>query len=166
MRLCWTFAVCLLCGLLLGCQESASENGPDKNIDAELVRTLNNIGLENAIITQHTIYPYHFVTDGEQLNELGRRDLAVLARHFTENAGVLNVRRGEEPAALYEARVNHVIQNLKQAGVDTGRLQVSDGMPGGTGMSSERVVTILKQTPQASTITGSNRMTTTGTSRR
>jgi len=165
MRLCWTIAACLLCSLFLGCQKSVSDNGADKNIDAELVRTLNNIGVENAIITQHTIYPYHFVTDGEPLNELGRRDLAVLARHFTENAGVLNVRRGQEPAALYEARVAQVVQNLKKAGVDTGRLKVSDEMPGGTGMPSERVVTILRLAPQGASIAGSNR-TTMGTSRR
>jgi len=165
MRLCWTIAACLLCSVLLGCQENVSENGSDKNIDAELVKTLNNIGIENAIITQHTIYPYHFVTDGEQLNELGRRDLAVLARHFTENAGIVNIRRGQEPAALYEARVAHVTEALKKAGVDTARLKVSDEMPGGTGMPSERLVTILKQAPQGMTITGSNR-TTTGTSRR
>jgi len=164
MRLCWTIVVCLLCGLLPGCQESMSESGPDKNIDAELVKTLNNISVENAIITQHTIYPYHFAADGEQLNELGRRDLAVLARHFAENAGTLNVRRGQTPAALYEARVAHVVQSLKQAGVDTTRLSVSDEMPGGTGMPSERVVTILRQAPQGLTITTPSR--TTGTSRR
>ncbi len=166
MRLCWTLAACLLCSLLLGCQKSASDNGMDKNIDAELVKTLNNIGVENAIITQHTIYPYHFVTDGEQLNDLGRRDLAVLAKHFTENAGTLNVRRGPTPAALYEARVAQVVQGLKQAGVDTARVTVSDEMPGGTGMPSERVVTILRQPSQGATITGSNRTTMTGTTRR
>lgn len=162
MRLCWTIVVCLFCSLLLGCQENVSE--PDKNIDTELVRTLNNIGVENAIITQHTIYPYHFVTDGEELNELGQRDLAVLTKHFTENAGTLNVRRGQTPAALYEARVAQVVQSLKKAGVDTARVSVSDEMPGGTGMSSERVVTILRQPPQGLTITTPNR--TTGASRR
>jgi len=162
MRLCWTLAVCLLCSVLVGCEKSVRE--PEKSIDAELVKTLNNIAVENAIITQHTIYPYHFVTDGEELNELGQRDLAVLAGHFAENAGTLNVRRGQTPAALYEARVARVTESLKQAGVDTARLSVSDEMPGGTGMSSERVVTILKQAPQGLTITAPSRST--GTSRR
>ncbi len=163
MRLCWTLVVCLLCGMLLGCEKSVTE--PDKNIDAELVKTLNNIAVENAIITQHTIYPYHFVTDGEELNELGRRDLAVLARHFTENAGALNVRRGEAPAALYEARVAQVTESLKKAGIDMARLSISDDMPGGTGITSERVVTILRRPPQGLSITGSSRATT-GTTQR
>jgi hypothetical protein len=166
MRLCWTIAVCVLCGMLLGCEQSVSESSSDKNIDTELVKTLNNVGVENAIITQHTIYPYHFVTDSEQLNDLGRRDLAVLARHFAENAGTLNVRRGKTPAALYEARVAQVTESLKQAGVDMARLSVSDEMPGGTGMSSERVVTILKQAPQSLSTTGSSYQTMTGAVRR
>ncbi len=78
-------AICLACGLLSGCQENRETAGPTKNLDMELVRTLNNIGVENAIIAQHTLYPYHFVADGETLNDLGQRDFAVLARHYAEH---------------------------------------------------------------------------------
>lgn len=155
MRLYRIIAVCVLGGLILGCEERLKEPAEDKNLDAELVRTLNNIGVENAIIAQHTLYPYHFVPDGGQLNELGRRDLAVLAKHFADHAGTLNVRRGETPAELYEARVAHVVQSLKEMGVNTARLNLSDGMPGGTGMASERVVTILKEEPALTEMTGS-----------
>ena len=148
-------AVCLLGGLILGCEERLKEPAEDKNLDAELVKTLNNIGVENAIIAQHTLYPYHFVPDGGQLIELGRRDLGVLAKHFAEHAGTLNVRRGDAPAELYEARVASVMQGLKEMGVNTARMNLSDGMPGGTGMASERVVTILKEEPKISETTQS-----------
>lgn len=162
MKLYRIIAVCLLGGLILGCEERLKEPAEDKNLDAELVRTLNNIGVENAIIAQHTLYPYHFVSDGGQLNELGRRDLAVLARHFADHAGTLNVRRGDTPAELYEARVAQVVQTLKEMGVNTARLNLSDGMPGGTGMASERVVTVLKEEPSLTQTTqsGSRGMTT------
>lgn len=136
---------CLICGLIVGCEENQYESRGERNLDAELVSTLNNIGVENAIITQHTLYPYHFDPDSPELNGLGERDLSVLARHFANKAGTLNVRRGDTPVGLYEARVTNVLEKLKTAGVETSRLSISDGMPGGTGMPSERVVTILEK---------------------
>ena len=145
-----TLLVCLVCGLLAGCEEGLSDSGGNQNLDLQLVETLNNIGVENAIITQHTLYPYHFVPNGEELNELGQRDLQVLANHFRDHAGGLSVRRGETAVELYEARITHVIGLLKDSGVDTSRIAVSDAMPGGSGMPSERVVTILEAPAQGS----------------
>jgi hypothetical protein len=145
MRWYGVFAICLIGSLGVGCQENLHESQSDRNLDAELVSSLNNVGVESAIIAQHTLYPYHFVASGEELNELGLRDLSVLARHFAQHEGILNVRRGETPAELYEARVMCVIEGLKKAGVDTGRMAVADGMPGGSGMPSERVVTVVKR---------------------
>ena len=146
MRLYGVVAVGLACSLLSGCKEDA-RTAADQRMDKELVRTLNNVGVENAIITQHTLYPYHFVPDGDQLNELGQRDFAVLARHFTEHPGLLNVHQGEGISAeLYKARVAFVTSRLKEAGIEPGRVNVTDGMPGGPGMPAERVVTILQKT--------------------
>jgi hypothetical protein len=116
-----------------------------------LIKTLNNIGVENAIVTQHTLYPYHFVADGAQLNELGQRDAAVLARHFLDHPGLLNIRQGEGVSPeLYQARVASVTTLLKQAGIEPGRVNVSDGMPGGTGLRAEKVVTILLKSAELS----------------
>ena len=145
MRWYGVLAICLIGSLSVGCQENLNESQGDRNLDVELVNTLNNLGVENAVVAQHTLYPYHFVTDGEELNELGRRDLSVLARHFTAHEGTLNVRRGETAPELYQARLTHVIEALKKAGVDTARMVVADGMPGGDGMASERVVTIMEK---------------------
>jgi hypothetical protein len=138
------------CALASGCEEDARVTA-NRRLDTELVRTLNNIGIENAILAQHTLYPYHFVVDGEQLNELGQRDFAVLARHFTEHPGLLNVRQGDGIAPeLYKARIAYVTSRLKEAGIDPQRMSISDGMPGGSGMRSEQVVTILQKTREAS----------------
>lgn len=91
------------------------------------------------------MYPYHFVSDAEELNELGRRDLLVLAGHFRRHEGILNVRRGETPPELYEARLTHTIDELRKAGVDTDRMGIADGMPGGAGMPSTRVINIMER---------------------
>jgi hypothetical protein len=128
-----------------GCPEDA-RTAADRHLDTELVKTLNHIGVENAIITQHTLYPYHFTVDGAELNELGQRDFAVLARHFVEHPGILNIRQGDGIAPeLYQARVASVTSLLKKAGVEPGRVSVSDGMPGGPGLRAEKVVTILQK---------------------
>jgi len=137
-------------GLLGGCEEDA-RTAADRRLDQELVRTINNIGVENAIITQHTLYPYHFVVGGEKLNDLGQRDFAVLTRHFTEYPGLLNVRREEGVSPeLYQARVAFVTSRLKDAGIDPARVSISDGMPGGPGLPAERVVTILQKSADPS----------------
>jgi hypothetical protein len=150
MRRYGVLAVCLVCSLGGGCQENLHESQGDRNLDVELVNTLNDLGVENAVVAQHTLYPYHFAANGEELNELGHRDLAVLARHFAKHEGTLNVRRGETAPELYEARLTYIIEELKNAGVDTGRMVIADGMPGGPGMPSERVVTIMKKAAETS----------------
>jgi len=137
--------ICVVCCLLVGCEKRVSKEEAGKKLDVELVNVLNNIQLENAIVAQHSLYPYHFTQDGAALNALGQRDLAVLARHFVKYPGSLNIRRGDTPVELYDARVAYAVQQLKQGGVATDRLTISDGMPGGTGMPSERVVMILDE---------------------
>ena len=155
MRTSGVVALWLVCGLVSGCPEDA-RTAADRRLDQELVKTINHIGVENAILTQHTLYPYHFVVGGEELNELGQRDFAVLARHFAEHPGILNLRRAPEtPAELYEARVAQVTRRLKEAGVEPGRVSISDGAPGGPGMRSEQVVTIPQKTTELSTTTSS-----------
>lgn len=144
-RFCAT-AVCLVCGLMAACREDLDQSRADKSLDVELVKTLSHVGIENAIISQHTLYPYHFVADGEALNDLGQHDLAVLARHYAEHPGILNIRQAETPSELYTARVAQVTARLKEAGVPVDRMELSDGMPGGPGMASEQVVTILQRT--------------------
>jgi outer membrane protein OmpA-like peptidoglycan-associated protein len=39
----------------------------------------------NGVIRQKTVYPYHFRGDSPALNELGERDLTILAQHYKEN---------------------------------------------------------------------------------
>jgi hypothetical protein len=142
--------------LLAGCEEEQAARKPEKSLDTELVNTLNNIQVENAIITQHTLYPYHFVTDGEGLNDLGQRDFAVLAKHFQEHPGVLNVRQGEASVKLYTARLAQVQSQLSAAGVDVSRMIISDGLPGGPGLPSEIITTTMPKAVASPTTMGTS----------
>jgi hypothetical protein len=135
----------LFCILMSGCQESAQNNLNEGMINSQLIKSYNDIAIQNAIVSQHTLFPYHFVADGAELNELGQRDLAALTSHFIKYPGHLNIRRGKTNADLYEARVNMVHEKLLEAGIDTKRISISDGMPGGSGVTSERMLVILER---------------------
>jgi outer membrane protein OmpA-like peptidoglycan-associated protein len=39
----------------------------------------------NGVVRQKTVFPYHFRADSPALNELGERDLAILAQHYKDN---------------------------------------------------------------------------------
>ncbi|MFN0008446.1 MAG: hypothetical protein ACKVXR_11115 [Planctomycetota bacterium] len=142
----WTTAALLA---MLGSCTSASTNpeleGRDRAWAGESMR---NASLNNAIISQHTLYPYHFTGGSARLNDLGERDLHVLADHFKEaqpgTPGELNVRRGTASPSLYEARIKFVLESLAAHGVEGGMVAVTEGLPGGDGMASERVIVILK----------------------
>ena len=101
--------------------------------------------IEAAIVSQHTLYPYHFIRNGAELNELGARDLSVLAEHYRENPGTLNLRRAGTPASLYNARLSTITALRVEHGVDTDRVTIGNGMAGGEGISSERVLIILDE---------------------
>jgi hypothetical protein len=147
MRICTTTLIAVSCILMAGCGKNAKEPKTfelDKSrINIGLLNSYNDLAMQNAIIAQHTLYPYHFVKNGADLNELGQRDLSILAGHFRENPGQLNVRYDGLSMDIYTARVNLVLDGLKKAGVDEKRIAVSDGMPGGSGMNSERMLKIL-----------------------
>ena len=146
MKLCIVIETVICCVLIGGCVGTVGEESLNKRIlDRELVDTINDTAIQNAIISQHTLFPYHFVNNSNRLNELGEFDLNVLANHFLKNPGQLNIRRDDASEELYQARVSFVLERLKGAGIESEKITFSDGMPGGSGMPSEKILTILKR---------------------
>lgn len=101
--------------------------------------------LNKAIVQQHVMYPYHFVANTAELNPLGERDLKVLADYYLKHPGALSVRRAGASQTLYDQRVVAIMDKLKASGVAIERLTVADTNPGGEGISSERLVKILRE---------------------
>jgi hypothetical protein len=108
------------------------------------IETVNDGAVRNAIVAQHTLYPYHFMDGSADLNELGRRDISVLASHFRRYPGQVNLRKGAEDGVVYQARAKNVADALVAAGVAQGTVKVGDGMPGGDGMDASRVLVIME----------------------
>lgn len=146
MKMTMITTLVLFCVLTIGCQDENMEKSPDERLmNSKLINTYSDIAIQNAIISEHTMFPYHFVKNGAELNELGQRDLAVLTGHFAKNGGHLNIRQLGASADLYEDRVSLVRERLQEAGIEMDRISVSDGMAGGSGMQSARVIVILEQ---------------------
>ena len=101
--------------------------------------------LQRAIIAQSTVYPYHFVPDAAELNGLGQRDVSVLAAHLRDHAGSLVVSRGSVSQQLHDARVKAVLAALEQEGVPANQVAVREGLPGGDGVASVRVIDIFER---------------------
>ncbi|HTE04605.1 MAG TPA: hypothetical protein VK824_00310 [Planctomycetota bacterium] len=124
-----------------GCRSPQDElRGLDSMWSGESLRAAS---LNAAIVTQATLYPYHFGIGTATLNELGRRDLGVLAAHFHDHAGTLNVHRADASPALYEGRLSTVRAALAASGIPSGQIALADAAPGGDGMESDRALHIL-----------------------
>src|SRR5262245_37131576 len=97
-------ALCLTlpgCGTLPGTQPRGARVPPAGDLN-------RGASIDKALLVQKTLFPYHFVLDGSELNQLGERDVQVLAAHFRKSPGTLHVRRGDATAALHEARMRSV----------------------------------------------------------
>ncbi|MHC4290185.1 MAG: OmpA family protein [Planctomycetota bacterium] len=131
---------------LCGCQEKqAGTNTVDESeVNRKIVDTYSDLAIQNAIIAQHTLYPYHFVNNGAQLNGLGERDLSVLVQHFQDNPGQLILQQGGTESLLYQSRAQTVYEKLLQGGIPDGKIQITDGMPGGDGIASNSIIEILE----------------------
>lgn len=162
MKLRMMIMTVLFCILIVGCQENMEESPNNNLINSQLVRSYNDIAMQNAIVSQHTLFPYHFVANGAELNELGQRDIAALTSHFIKYPGRLNIRRHNTTADIYEARINMVHGRLQEAGIDMERISISDEMPGGSGVTSERVLIILEQESQGASTSTSTTFSTGG----
>jgi hypothetical protein len=133
-----------------GCMEYEKEQAR-VDVDERLVTWYYDSAISNAVIRQRTLFPHQFTTQSSELNELGRRDLAILAAYFKDRPGTINVRRGSASDELYQQRVDTVRQGLQDAGVQSGRVVIKDGLPAGDGMPGERVLTVLESdAPQQS----------------
>lgn len=133
------------CMLLAGCPEVEVKQEQNRHlINSEVINTYKETSVQNAIISQRTLYPYHFVNNSAELNELGLRNIAVLSAHFANYPGQLNIRHGSISTNLYIDRINFVVDKLKEAGVNTEQVNITDGTPGGSGITSDAIIVILK----------------------
>ncbi len=129
---------------LVGCESLAGNPHEEAEVDRLLAESVFRAQIDQAIVTQNTLYPYHFTQYGYALNPLGLRDLQVLAERYCRNGGVLNVHQGDAPDALYARRVQAVRDALRDLGVPAGNFEIADGLPGGEGLPADDALRALQ----------------------
>lgn len=80
--------------LLTGCQtkqDNARDFDNHRVAHTEVINTLYDDPVNQAIITTSTIFTHHFVTHTPTLNELGMKDLDVLADHYINDVMPVSV---------------------------------------------------------------------------
>lgn len=140
----YSVASCILFTVLLAGCDYHTEIEERRSLDVWAVEATNDSAIRNAIIRQHTLFPYQFEQNGADLNDLGMRDAMVLSSHFKVYPGQLNIRQGTESRELYEMRVKKVVDYLDYVGVHTEKVTIKELPAGGDGMSAELVILILE----------------------
>ncbi len=138
-------SVLCLCGCCAPQKEKVSNPIDQSQVDRAIVGIYSDMAIQNAIIAQHTLYPYHFVNNSANLNTIGERDLSVLIAHFLNNPGKLIVQQGAADDLLYQSRAQLVYEKLLAGGIVQEKINITDGMPGGDGMPSGSVIEILEK---------------------
>jgi hypothetical protein len=158
MRIHALLAATVALALSAGCESSMRQaDVPDdgeRAANEQIVRTLFDQDVRNAIVAERTVYPYHFDPDHSSLNELGERQVEVLAPAHRGPRVRISVLRGDADAALYDARVQAVRQRLVASGRDPATLTITEDAPGGRGISSKSVVEFMQQRENGDSASG------------
>jgi len=145
MRRYFVSGAMIMVGGLLGCDSTHPVPPAEQSqVNSQMLVALRDEAIRNAILTQHTLFPYHFETNSAELNELGRQDLTVLAEYAQRHSGKLTVKQGNAPDELYRERLQAVMRMLADSGVKTDRVTLVDGTPGGEGMPAGTVRQIIE----------------------
>jgi hypothetical protein len=131
---------------------AARPHDPDHSTDNMWVgEKMSDEAAERAVVAQSTLFPHHFLTGSARLTPLGERDLSILADALIERPGSIAVRRGGVDEVLFAERIASVRQGLLDRGLDPEGFELTDGLSGGSGISSED----MRQSLKASSSLGS-----------
>lgn len=131
--------VSLLAGLMGGCVAWQKDAALMRAEGEARMASYQDQALINGILAERTLYPHHFYLDTELLTAHGLRDLEILAAHYRNHPGPLNIRQGHVDDELYAARLARVEEQLGQWGVAVDEMTMTDTSPGGDGILSQRL---------------------------
>lgn len=131
---------CLLACLAAGCSTPSTSETQETFGRAWIGDAFHRASIDRAILTQRTLYPFHFHAETAELNALGRQDLEVLAEHLVEHPGTVHLHRGAASDALFTERADAVALALVEAGVQPGDVRIGENAPGGPGIAGPRVI--------------------------
>jgi hypothetical protein len=100
----------------------------------------------NAELADMSITDIHFIPNRPLLNSNGTQRLNHLAWMVDQYGGSIMVDLAEPKSEVAQARLQNVIQYLKEWGLPDNKIVVSFGLPKSEGMKAEEAMTIYKDT--------------------
>lgn len=128
-------AAMLLAAFAAGCCHRPQDVVCAPNPDRRIVASILDEQAVAAVQRQRAIYSWHFAPGTADLNELGRRDLAIIAAQDKTRPGTLHVRLGSDD--MREARLAAIRACLESQGVEVARMNFDEDWPGGDGVGGE-----------------------------
>jgi len=138
----------------LGCQSKPKEEPATVYVPSEgeinkwTVDTSFEHQVRNGAARGRTIYPHHFVIGDAALTLVGQRHFNALLPRSDVDQARISVPRGDASDALYQARLDGLRRRFIEAGYDEQRFALVDALPGGDGISSDRVILLAAQEAQ------------------
>jgi hypothetical protein len=131
---------------LASCSTSPKET-PYSRGEMWIGDAIQQASLDRAIVAERTLYPFHFATGTSELNDLGKRDLRVLAKHVARHGGAVHLHRGSTTDEVYAARAQAVEAALEAEGVAPEQASVVDEAPQGPGIPAHRAASDVAREP-------------------
>ncbi len=162
MKTNWLTTSLLSLVALVGCAQNPADVEPIST--GESWTAVYDSAVNNAIIAQQALFPYHFKVNSAELNELGDKDLAVLMAHYQNHPGELHIRRGDASVALYDQRVRAVAGRLEAVGLQIDRIPITDGVANGSGLGNEQILINIERRNTPPSFSGDESTSSFGTS--
>lgn len=132
---------------LTGCASNTQEQDISVNQSADesaqnrlLVRMALAENVYNHVAVERTMYPRDFKPGTATLNALGESRVGMIIDSSRDARGNVSIVRGEEPDDVYQARVDAIRLELKDAGINLDHLTVAGGIANGPAVSSPRAI--------------------------
>jgi len=99
--------------------------------------------VDNAMISDMTVWDYHFVPHTSELSGSGAERLERMAVYLDTYGGTVRYDTLIKDEALINERIAHVREFLKVAGADLGRVEVEAKLPGGQMFNGKEAVKVV-----------------------
>lgn len=136
--------------LVLGCSDPAQRlnSPPQGHTDADSQHEMQEHYIsmnDNALLSEMSMSPVHFVSQSDELNSLGVRRLRRYAELLSIYGGTLHY-DGSESEEMVEGRISRIESFLLAMGLNDTQFSVDHGMAGGEGMRASEAMLVREST--------------------
>ena len=146
--------ICLIVAVLsVGCQQNPPDrlNAPPQgtaNPNEHPLKENQEAMVDNGMMEDLAIGDHFFVPHTDVLSNLGHRRIERFARLLVRYGGTLRYDTDLSDRALLRQRMESVRELLTDVGIEEGRIEVTQDLPGGRGMDAAEAIVVRQRMHQ------------------